>query len=64
MNKIPKENYLELIVFLLDYHSGQWSRGFRLLSKLYPWRVTDDFSTWARETEMYQYLVENYSKKV
>ena len=26
----------ELAVFLMDYHSGQWSRGYRLLCKLHP----------------------------
>lgn len=64
MRKIRKENYLELIIFLMDYHSGQWSRGYRLLSKLYPFRVTDDFCKLARETEIYQHLVEKYEGKV
>lgn len=64
MKKIRKEDYLELIVFLLDYHSGQWSRGYRILSKLYPFRVSDDYCTFARETEIYHHLVEKYGEKV
>ena len=34
MRKIPKAYYLELAVFLCHFHSGQWSRGYRILSKL------------------------------
>ena len=36
MRKIPKESYFELAVFLMDYHGGQWSRGYRLLCRLDP----------------------------
>jgi hypothetical protein len=34
MHKISKENYFELAVFLTHYHNGQWSRWYRLLSRL------------------------------
>lgn len=34
MKKIAKDNYFELAVFLMHYHSGQSSRGYRLLCRL------------------------------
>ncbi len=34
MRQIRKCEYLELAVFLAHHHSGQWSRGYRLLCKL------------------------------
>jgi hypothetical protein len=65
MNKIPKECYFELAVFLMDYHSGQWSRGYRLLSKL---RMTGSWSSRLcdemRQSETYEYLVANYAESV
>lgn len=64
MRKIGKENYFELAVFLMDYHSGQWSRGYRLLCKLNPSNFSHAFCEEMRETETYQYLETNYSEKV
>ena len=65
MKKIRKENYWELAVFCMDYHSGQWSRGYRLLSLL---RIggnwSGGFCEELRNTECYQYLVENYADSV
>jgi hypothetical protein len=64
MNKIPKECYFELYVFCMDYHSGQWSRGYRLLSKLGPARLTDNVINECRDSEMYLYLEQHYADKV
>ena len=64
MRKIRKDNYFELYVFCMDYHSGQSSRGYRLLSKLGPARLTDSCITECRESDVYQHLVENYANKV
>lgn len=65
MKKIRRVDYFELAVFLMDYHSGQFSRGYRLLCKLHiggNWSSTmcDEL----RETEMYQYLVATYAGTV
>ena len=65
MRKIRKENYWELAVFLMDYHSGQWSRGYRLLSLLNPggnW--SKRHCNEMRNTEIYRYLEENYANSV
>jgi hypothetical protein len=68
MKKIPREYYLELAVWLSHYHSGQWSRGYRLLSKLMfpPWNAswTSNFEKEAEESEVYQHLTANYANKV
>ena len=64
MNKIRKEDYFELAVFLMDYHSGQWSRGYRLLSKLQCENFSSAFCEEMRKTELYDYLVANYAGKV
>lgn len=64
MRKIPREYYFELYVFCMDYHSGQWSRGYRLLSRLGPARLTDSCIAECRESEMYAYLVERYKETV
>ncbi|HXJ59199.1 MAG TPA: hypothetical protein VNU68_21270 [Verrucomicrobiae bacterium] len=63
MRKIRKADYLELAVFLAHYHSGQWSRGYRLLCRLQA-RWTSAFEREAEQTEIYQYLVANYANKV
>lgn len=63
MRKIRKEDYLELAVFLAHYHSGQWSRGYRLLSRLQA-RWSSGFEREAEQSEIYQYLVANYANKV
>ena len=64
MRKIPKEHYFELAVFLMDYHSGQWSRGYRLLSKLAPSNFSTSLCAELRETECYAHLVANYAQTV
>ena len=63
MRKIRKADYLELAVFLAHYHSGQWSRGYRLLSKLRA-RWSSSFEREAEQSEVYQHLVEHYANKV
>jgi len=65
MRKIKREDYFELAVFLMDHHSGQWSRGYRLLSRLSPRSgFSSAFCAECRQTEVYQYLVANYAGKV
>jgi len=64
MKKIKKENYFELVVFLMDYHSGQGSRGYRLLSRLDPSGFSESACEQLRDSEVYSYLVDNYSKVV
>lgn len=64
MKKILKQNYFELAVFCMDYHSGQWSRGYRILSRLQPFHIADSDYKELRESEVYQYLVANYADKI
>lgn len=65
MKKVHKQDYFELAVFLMDYHSGQWSRGYRLLCRLGARsNFTSQFMQDCRETEIYQYLVSQYASKV
>ena len=64
MRMIPRENWFELTVFLMDYHSGQNSRGYRLLNKLNPQNFSSRFCDECRETDIYGYLVDNYAGKV
>lgn len=64
MRKIAKENYFELAVFCMHYHSGQWSRGYRILSRLGPISLSSAAEQEATESECYQYLVANYAKSV
>ena len=54
----------ELAVFLMDYHGGQWSRGYRLLCKLRAENFSSSFQEQCRETEVYQSLVAKYSETV
>ncbi len=64
MRKIAKENYWELAVFCMDYHSGQWSRGYRLLCRLQPRNFSSALCDELRDTECYAWLVANYANKV
>jgi len=64
MRKIKKENYFELAVFLMDYHSGQWSRGYRLLCRLNAKNFSSALCAEYRESEVYQYLADKYSSEV
>jgi hypothetical protein len=54
----------ELAVFLMDYHSGQWSRGYRLLCKLRPSNFSSSFCEEMRESPIYQELVDKFADKV
>lgn len=60
---IHMEDRFPLAVFLMDYHGGQWSRGYRLLSRLQP-EFSDEFIEEMRETEAYHYFVSRYADKV
>lgn len=64
MKKIRKENYWELAAFLMDYHTGQWSRGYRLLCRLGAQNFSTRLCEELRDTECYQYLVNHYAKSV
>jgi hypothetical protein len=54
----------ELAVFLMDYHSGQRSRGYRLLCKLSPCNFSASFCAEMRDTETYSELVARFADKV
>jgi hypothetical protein len=58
------EDKWALAVFLMDYHSGQWSRGYRLLCRLRPGNFSSSLCEEMRATECYQALVEKYADKV
>lgn len=64
MKKLSKEYYFELAQFCMDYHSGQWSRGYRLISRLSPSNFSSSLSNELRESEAYQWLVANYAEKI
>jgi hypothetical protein len=64
MKKIAKENYFELAVFCMHYHSGQGSRGYRILSKLQLNNLSSRAEEEATESECYQYLVSRYAESV
>lgn len=64
MRKIHKNDYCELAVFLMDYHSGQWSKGYRILSKLQINNFSPSFCAECRKSDIYDYLVLHYSKTV
>lgn len=60
------ELYFTLYVICSDYHSGQWSRGYRILSRL--WRMgmnlTDSCFTDIRDGDLYHELVQRYKNKL
>ncbi len=64
MRKIHKDDYFELAIFLMHYHSGQWSRGYRLLCLLDVRNVSSNMEREAEQSEIYHYLVANYADKV
>ena len=64
MQKIYKKDYFELAVFLMDYHSGQSSRGYRLLCKLKPNNFSSSLCDECRDSEIYAFLECYYSNKV
>jgi hypothetical protein len=53
-----------LAVFCMDYHSGQWSRGYRLLCMLKPRNFSSALCKELRRSELYKHLEKNYSKKI
>jgi hypothetical protein len=62
--KALNEYRFELAVFLMDYHSGQWSRGYRLLCHLGPSNFSSRFCEEMRESPVYLELVEKFADKV
>jgi len=64
MKKLSKEYYFELAVFCMDYHGGQWSRGYRLLCRLNPRNFSSSLCEELRESEAYEWLVSNYADKI
>jgi hypothetical protein len=64
MNKLSRSYYSELAVFCMDYHSGQWSRGYRILSRLNIRNFSSELCAELRESEAYEWLVQNYAAKI
>jgi hypothetical protein len=64
MKKLSKDYYFELAQFCMDYHGGQWSRGYRLMCRLRPSNFSSSLSEELRESEAYQWLVANYAEKI
>ena len=64
MKKLSKTYYWELAVFCMDYHSGQFSRGYRILSRLRCRNFSESLCAELRESEVYAWLVQNYSKTI
>lgn len=64
MKKLSKQYYFELAVFLMDYHGGQWSRGYRLLCRLNPRNLSSEVCEELRDTEAYHWLEQNYANRV
>ena len=64
---------LAIRAFATDYHSGQWSRGYKILSLTYlrlqhkPLYLSGDqdaLLSYARRTSIYKTLVERYKDKI
>lgn len=59
-----------LRVFAMDYHSGQWSRGYKILSltsmrlRAKGMDMNDNQIKCARRTKLYKDLVEKYGSRV
>jgi len=49
---------------LMDYHSGQWSRGYRLLCRLNPRNFSSRLCEEMRESPVYADLVAKFANKV
>jgi len=64
MKKLSKEYYWELAVFCMDYNSGQWSRGYRILSRLKVQNFSSALCEELRQSEAYSFLVQNYSNSI
>lgn len=68
-NYLIKEYWIVLYVFCMDYHSGQWSRGYRLLSLLSKHRYVggnlgDGLLEECRKCYIYKHFVEKYGKTI
>ena len=64
MKKLSKTYYWELAVFCMDWHSGPFSRGYRILSRLTRSNFSEALCAELRESEVYAWLVQNYSKTI
>jgi hypothetical protein len=64
MKKLSRSYYFELAVFCMDYHSGQWSRGYRILSRLNIRNFSSELCAELRDSEAYEWLVQNYAAKI
>ena len=64
MKKLSRSYYFELAVFCMDYHSGQWSRGYRILSRLNIRNFSSELCAELRDSEAYEWLVQNYAEKI
>jgi len=64
MKKLSKDYYFELAQFCMDYNSGQWSRGYRIMCRLKPSNFSSSLSEELRESEAYEWLVSRYANKV
>jgi hypothetical protein len=53
----------ELAVFCMDYHTGQFSRLYRLLCRLSPANFSASFCAEMRDTETYSGLVAKYGRE-
>jgi hypothetical protein len=64
MKKLSKQYYWELAVFCMDHHSGQRSRGYRILSRLNIRNFSESLCAELRESEAYAWLVTNYQNTI
>lgn len=57
-----------LYVLCMDYHSGQWSRGYRLLSRITSRyrrpHISDAYAAVIRSSELYATLVRRYGARL
>ena len=65
---LSDEGRLILYDFCMHYHSGQWSRGYRLLCRVSTryknMRITSATERELEETELYYALVAKYGNKI
>jgi hypothetical protein len=64
---LVRENKLILYVFCMDYYSGQWSRGYRILSRLNKYvkrGLTVGECEVIRTNALYKYLESKYGNKI
>jgi hypothetical protein len=58
------ELYFALCQLCCDYHSGQWSRGYRLMSRISRFGVRITNADDIRDTELYLQLEAKYANKL